>query len=163
MKKAMIVGSVGDWVFWEGTWPAHGDHSERPVYTFGSIDKQSNEWYSSLEYAMAAAIAEKHEMWTWIQNQPDPADLFPYRMKDGPGNHWHKHDTHVPLLSLAAATEPSRHSAATGSFLSARAAPETTTCSACSSPTGPRSPSTGPCSIWACTTSSPSMSGKADR
>ncbi len=41
--------------------------------------------HSDKECQMVAAFTVKHEMWTWIEKQPDPADLFPYRMKDGPG------------------------------------------------------------------------------
>ncbi len=64
MKKVHCIGEVGYWAFYEGTWPEYKDRPAQQVFTFGPRDEgyesRSDEWYATIEHAMAAAIAEKH-------------------------------------------------------------------------------------------------------
>ncbi len=63
MKNIVWLSDLGDWSFFEGTWPAWGDSPDRQVFSFGprgAYGNRSSEWYNTIEHAMAAAIAEKH-------------------------------------------------------------------------------------------------------
>ena len=59
--REIWVGNVGDWEFYQTIWNWGGE-APRKVFTFGprNEENKSNEWYNSIEHAMAAAIAEKY-------------------------------------------------------------------------------------------------------